>query len=288
MIIAAHVGLKRKWPAYYRSPGSGAAAIWAAVVLFGPRPAPGARPNQFLLLVLDVAMVITFKTGLPQTGYVPLMALTLLPVMVVLDVSWRRAAVALAIIAGTFTFGIFTDPVMQTRSVTAESVWPSVVFLFLCCTVWLAVYAQATASSRRSRAGRLAPDAAGRQHKAPPTRAARHLESLRRALQSVPMARRDISGFSRNPDPLEQALEGCATPPPRCGEATFELHPAVLAGAGLTGRWPRSPTRPRRDPGSTIRSTSAPGRTRNGRILFGVARELLANVARHSGPPGPP
>ena len=141
MIVAAHVGLKPKWPAYGPVPWLYLlAAIWAAVVLFGPRGRDLVlRRIQLLLLILDVAMVITFKLVCPDGAYVPLLALTLLPVMVVLDVSWQRAAVALIIIAATFTFEIFTDPVMQTQIGYGRIGLASVVFLFLCATVWLAV-----------------------------------------------------------------------------------------------------------------------------------------------------
>ncbi len=77
-------------------------------------------------------MVIAFKIACPDGAYVPLLALTLLPVMVVLDVSWQRAAFALVIIAATFTFEIFTDPVMQTQIGYGRIALASVVFVFLC------------------------------------------------------------------------------------------------------------------------------------------------------------
>ncbi len=288
MIIAAHVGLKPKWPAYYPIPWLyGAAAIWAAVVLFGPKSRALALARiQFLLLILDVAMVITFKLACPDGAYVPLLALTLLPVMVVLDVSWRRAAVALAIIAGTFTFEIFTDPVMQTQIGYGRIGLASVVFLFLCCTVWLAVYAQSRqlveiAELSVSRQMLLADimSASDEERRA-------ISESLHDGpLQSVLMARQDISGvLKKNPDPaLERALEGLKDATTQMREATFELHPAVLAGAGLTRALTQIADATATRSGIEISTDiEHPGPDPSDRILFGVARELLANVARHS------
>jgi two-component system NarL family sensor kinase len=288
MIIAAHVGLEPKWSAYYPIPWLyGAAALWAAVVLFGPTSrALGLARIQLLLLILDVAMVITFKLACPDGAYVPLLALTLLPVMVVLDVSWRRAAVALAVIAATFTFEIFTDPVMRTQVGYGRIGLASVVFLFLCCTVWLAVYAQSRQLEE------IAELSASRQMLLADIMSASDderrtiSESLHDGpLQSVLMARQDISGvLKRNPDPaLERALEGLRDATTQMRDATFELHPAVLAGAGLTRALTQLADATSARSGIEISTDiEHPGPDPSDRILFGVARELLANVVRHS------
>ena len=288
MIIAAHVGLKPKWDAYGPVPWLYAlAAIAAAVTLFSPRARDLALSRlQLLLMVLDVAMVITFKVACPDGAYVPLLALTLLPVMVVLDVSWQRATVALAVIAATFTFEIFTDPVMQTQIGYGRIALASVVFLFLCGTVWLAVYAQ----SRQLQ--EIAELSVARQMLLVDIMSASDDE--RRAiseslhdgpLQSVLSARQDISGVLRkNPDPaLGRALEGLRDATDRMREATFELHPAVLAGAGLSRALSQvADTTSARSGIQITTDIEHPGADPSDRILFAVARELLSNVARHS------
>jgi two-component system NarL family sensor kinase len=206
--------------------------------------------------------------------------------MVGLDVSWRRAAVALAVIAATFTFEIFTDPVMRTQVGYGRIGLASVVFLFLCCTVWLAVYAQSRQLEE------IAELSASRQMLLADIMSASDderrtiSESLHDGpLQSVLMARQDISGvLKRNPDPaLERALEGLRDATTQMRDATFELHPAVLAGAGLTRALTQLADATSARSGIEISTDiEHPGPDPSDRILFGVARELLANVVRHS------
>lgn len=288
MIVAAHVGLKPKWPAYGPIPWFYLViAIWAAVVLFGPRGRELALGRiQLGLLVLDVAMVITFKLACPDGAYVPLLALTLLPVMVVLDVSWKRATIALVIIAATFTFEIFTDPVMQTQIGYGRIGLASAVFLFLCATVWLAVYAQSRqveeiAELSVSRQKLLADIMSATDEERRTISESLHDGPL----QSVLMARQDIAGvLKKNPDPaLERAQEGLREATAQMREATFELHPAVLAGAGLTRALTQLADATSARSGIEITTDiEHPGPDPSDRILFGVARELLSNVVRHS------
>jgi len=288
MIIAAHVGLKPKWPAYAPVPWFyGLAAIAAAAALFGPKSRDLKLSRiQLALLVLDVGMVIAFKLACPDGAYVPLLALTLLPIMVVLDVSWQRAAVALPIIAATFTFEIFTDPVMQLQVGYGRIALASVVFVFLCCTVWLAVYAQSRqleeitelSASRQALLADImtASDEQRRTisefiHDGP--------------LQSVLMARQDISAvLKKNPDEaLMRAMAGLREATTQMREATFELHPAVLAGAGLaralTQLADANSTRTGIDFTTDIDDI---GPDPTDPMVFSVARELLSNVVRHS------
>jgi len=289
MIVAAHVGLRPKWPAYGPVPWLYAAmAIYAAVVLFGPKSRDlDLSWRQLVLVVLDVGMVITFKLVCPDGAYVPLLALTLLPVMVVLDVSWQRATVALPIIAATFTFEIFTDPVMQEQIGYGRIALASVVFIFLCCTVWLAVFAQSRqleeiAELSASRQALLADimNASDEQrrtisefiHDGP--------------LQTVLMARQDISSvLKKNPDDesLQRAIAGLKEATTQMREATFELHPAVLAGAGLTRALTQiadaTSARSGIDISTDIDDT---GSDATDPIVFSAARELLSNVVRHS------
>lgn len=288
MIVAAHVGLRPKWPAYGPVPWLyGAAAIYAAAVLFGPRSRTLALSRiQLLLVVLDVVMVITFKLACPDGAYVPLLALTLLPIMVVLDVSWQRASIALPVIAATFTFEIFTDPVMQEQIGYGRITLASVVFIFLCCTVWLAVYAQSRQLEEISQLS------ASRQALLVDIMTAS--DEQRRAisefihdgpLQSVLMARQDISTvLKKNPsEGLERAMAGLKDATAAMREATFELHPAVLAGAGLARALTQIADANSARTGIDITTDiDAPGSHATDSMLFSAARELLSNVVRHS------
>ena len=288
MIIAAHVGLKPKWPAYAPVPWFyGLAAIAAAAALFGPKSRDLKLSRiQLALLVLDVGMVIAFKLACPDGAYVPLLALTLLPIMVVLDVSWQRAAVALPIIAATFTFEIFTDPVMQLQVGYGRIALASVVFVFLCCTVWLAVYAQSRQLEEitelsASRQALLADIMTASDEQRRTISEFLHDGPL----QSVLMARQDISAvLKKNPDEaLMRAMAGLREATTQMREATFELHPAVLAGAGLaralTQLADANSTRTGIDFTTDIDDIGADP---TDPIVFSVARELLSNVVRHS------
>jgi len=289
MIVATYVGLKPKYPAYGLVPWLYAvAAIWAAVVLFGPKARDLALARiQLALLILDVAIFIAFEIASPDGAYVPLLALTLLPVMVVLDVSWQRAAFALVIIAATFTFEIFTDPVMQTQIGYGRTALASVVFVFLCCTVWLAVYAQSRqldeisqlSVSRRALLADLM-NASDEQRRT----ISEYIHDG--PLQSVLAARQDISAaLKKNPDPdLARALEGLRAATRQMREATFELHPAVLAGAGLARALTQLADATAARTGIAISTDIDPaaGQDPTDPMVFSIARELLSNVGRHS------
>lgn len=289
MVASSYVGLEQSWPLFWPLPWLYLlAAIWAAVVLFGPRSRTLAISSriQLMLLVIDVAMVVAFNLATPDGAYVPLLILTLLPVMVVLDVSWRRAGAALVIVALTFMIEFFTDPILIEEIGYGRITLAAVVLIFLCASVWLAVYAQARhideiAELSVSRQQLLADLMNATDEERRTISEALHDGPL----QSVLMARQDISGvMKKNPDPaLERALEGLRDATAQMREATFELHPAVLAGAGLTRALTQIADATSARSGIEISTDiEHPGPDPSDRILFGVARELLSNVVRHS------
>lgn len=288
MIVGAEIGVKPKWPEFTWVPWVYVlVAICAAVVLFTPAGRHLVVPRmQLSLLVVDVAAILMYKVISPDGAYVPLLVLALLPIMVVLDMSWRRATVALAIIAVTFTVEIFTDPVMLRDFGTGTAVLSTVVFWFLCCTIWLAVHAQGRqldeitelSASRQALLIDLMSASDEQQrtiseyiHDGP--------------LQSVLMARQDIvSVLKKHPDEaLDRALAGLREATDQMREATFELHPAVLAGAGLARAVTQLAAANSSRSGITITSdVDYPRPDPVDPVVFGVARELLANVVRHS------
>jgi two-component system NarL family sensor kinase len=289
MIAATYIGQKPKWPQFNWVPWFYLiAGIGAAVVLFTPTYRRVVVPRvQLLFLVLDIAAIFIYKVAAADGAYVPLLVLTLLPIMVLLDVSWRRAAVALIVIAGTFAVEIYTDHVLLAQAGMGRATMATVVFGFLCCTAFLAAYAQSRqldeitelSASRQALLVDLmtASDAQQRRiseyiHDGP--------------LQSVLMARQDITSvLKKQPnEALERALAGLRDATDQMREATFELHPSVLGGAGLARAVAQLATANSARSGiDIVTDIDYPMTDDNDPLLFAVARELVSNVVRHSG-----
>ncbi len=288
MVASSYVGLEQSWPLFWPLPWLYLlAAMWAAVVLFGPRSRTLAVSRlQLMLLLLDVGMVVAYNLATPDGAYIPLLILTLLPVMVVLDVSWRRAAVALVIVALTFMIEFYTDPILTKDVGYGRITLAAVVLIFLCGAVWLAVYAQGRQLDEIAELSLSRQKLLADLMTATDEERRTISESLHDGpLQSVLMARQDISGvLKKNPDPaLERALEGLRDATAQMREATFELHPAVLAGAGLSRALTQLADATSARSGIEISTDiEHPGPDPSDRILFSVARELLSNVVRHS------
>lgn len=288
MIAATYIGQQPKWPQFNWVPWCyGVIAVGAAVLLFtgAHRRLPLSRV-QLVLLVADVLAVFTFKVAAADGAYVPLLVLTLLPIMVLLDVAWRRAAAALVVIAGTFAVEIFTDHVMLAQAGTGRAVLATVIFVFLCCTVFLAVFSQ------NRKLDEISELSASRQALLVDLMAASDDQQRRISeylhdgpLQSVLMARQDIMGvLKKRPDEaLERALAGLREATDQMREATFELHPAVLAGAGLGRAVQQLATANSARSGiDIVTEIDYPRSNPVDPMVFAAARELVSNVVRHS------
>lgn len=288
MIAALFIGSPLKWPQFSWVPWAyGAVAMSAGVLLSTPLHRRVTLSHlQLFLLVVDVTAIFTYKIAAADGTYVPLLVLTLLPIMVVLDVSWRRAAVALTVIAATFAVEIFTDPVVIAEAGRGRAVMATVIFVFLCCTVFLAVFSQ---SRQLDEITRLS---ASRQQLLVDLMAASDDQQRRISeyihdgpLQSVLMARQDIvSVLKKHPnEALERALTGLKEATDQMREATFELHPAVLAGAGLAHAIQQLATASSARSGIDITTEIRyPDAHAADPIVFAIARELVSNVVRHS------
>lgn len=288
MIAALFIDSPLKWPQLGWVPWVyGVVAVCAGVLLATPLHRRVTLSHlQLILLVVDVIAIFTYKIAAADGTYVPLLVLTLLPIMVVLDVSWRRAALALAAIAATFAVEIFTDPVVIAEAGRGRAAMATIIFLFLCCTVFLAVYSQ---SRQLDEITRLS---ASRRQLLVDLMAASDDQQRRISeyihdgpLQSVLMARQDIvSVLKKQPnEALERALAGLKDATDQMREATFELHPAVLAGAGLAHAITQLATASSARSGIDITTDLRYPETHAADpIVFGVARELVSNVVRHS------
>src|ERR1700687_1226532 len=119
------------------------AALGTAIVAFSPssRFITGSQ-WQFAIAIADVVALAGFQL-LTTGGYVPLLVVGLLPLMVALEVSSRRAALVLAASVVAVAATLAEDPVI------AEQIgWPETWFLLalyglLCCTAFLVTYVQA-------------------------------------------------------------------------------------------------------------------------------------------------
>lgn len=288
MIAALFIGSPLKWPQFSWVPWAyGAVAVCAGVLLSTRLHRRVTLSHlQLVLLVVDVTAIFTYKIAAADGTYVPLLVLTLLPIMVVLDVSWRRAAVALTVILATFAVEIFTDPVVIAEAGRGRAVMATVIFVFLCCTVFLAVFSQ---SRQLDEITRLS---ASRQQLLVDLMAASDDQQRRISeyihdgpLQSVLMARQDIvSVLKKQPnEALERALTGLKEATDQMREATFELHPAVLAGAGLAHAIQQLATASSARSGIDITTEIRyPDAHTADPILFAIVRELVSNVVRHS------
>lgn len=289
MLAGTFVGPAPKWPQVSWVPWAYAiAAVVAAVLLFTPLSSRlVASRMQLVLLIIDVTAIFTFKIAAADGTYVPLLVLTLLPIMVVLDVSWRRAAVALAVIAGTFAVELFTDPVVMSEAGRGPAAMATAVFVFLCGTVFLTVRSQSRHLDEISYLSASRQDLLVELMAASDDQRRQISEYIHDGpLQSVLAARQDImSALKKNPEEsLERALAALREATDQMREATFELHPAVLAGAGLE---------------RAVTQLAAASSARSGidfdvdidyggahpidAMVFAVVRELVSNVVRHSG-----
>jgi diguanylate cyclase (GGDEF)-like protein len=139
------------------------ASLGTAIVAFSPssRFITGSQ-WQFAIAIADVVALAGFQL-LTTGGYVPLLVVGLLPLMVTLEVSSRRAAIVLAASVVAFAATVVEDPVI------AEQIgWPETWFLLalyglLCCTAFLVTYVQARhvdeIATQRAASERLAHEA---------------------------------------------------------------------------------------------------------------------------------
>lgn len=266
--------------------GYAVAAGWAVRVALRAAESPATvRSSPFLLPTLDVAAI--FGIQLISTGaYIPLLMTAMAPLMVALEVSSRRAAALLAFSVAAFAAVIVEDQTIRPQLGWDEALFLVAIYAFLCCTTYFVVHAQerqvtdiaALSASREALLVDImtASDKQRRQisetlHDGP--------------LQEVLAARQQIRQVAkRSPgEELGYADTSLRTAAEQLRETTFELHPAVLEQAGLGVAVERlaSFTSARTDIEVTA-SVDHPAAGDGDAIVFAAARELLANVARHS------
>jgi two-component system, NarL family, sensor kinase len=235
---------------------------------------------------IDVLALTGFQL-LSTDGIYPLLIMTLLPVLVGLDVSSRRAAAVLAFTLVGFALAVVEDPVMVRAIGWPEAIFRFGLYAFLCCTAFVIVRIEEGHTRSVAGLSALREELLAQTMTASEELQRRISESLHDgALQDVLAVRHELIELEAafpGDERVDRALAGLQIATERLRQATFELHPAVLEEVGLgpaveqlaayTAK--RSGIKVTTDVDYPVRSPIDP-------IVFGVARELLSNVVRHS------
>jgi diguanylate cyclase (GGDEF)-like protein len=99
------------------------------------------RRWQIATAVIDVVALSGFQF-LTTGGYVPLLVVGLLPLMIILQLSWRPAAVILLLSIVAFATTVMEDPVIADQIGQAAAWFLVALYAYLCCTAFLATYVQ--------------------------------------------------------------------------------------------------------------------------------------------------
>lgn len=261
-------------------------ALTVLILVYSPASRSMAPDRTlFLLAMVDVVAIVGFKFLSPG-GHIPLLLMVLVPRMVALDLSGRRATVGLIFAFVAFTASVLQDPVIPRQLGTPKTLLIVLIYGFLCGTALFAVifrqrYVNEIARITASRDALLAETMTASERERREISEAIHDGPL----QDVLAARRDVVDFAKKTpaEPLHRAVASLDDASRRLREATFELHPAVLEQVGLGAAVQKLATATGERSGVTI-TTEIECSSRNAidPMVFGVVRELLANVVRHS------
>jgi two-component system, NarL family, sensor kinase len=267
---------------------AGYALIGVSVLILVYSPAGRSMATDrmlFILAMVDLVTFVGFKQLAPG-GHIPLMLMVMVPRMVALDLSRRRAAVGLTLAFVAFTISITQDPVILRQLGWPKTLVIVSIYGFICGTALYAVLL------RRSHVAELARITASRDALLAETMTASETERREISeaihdgpLQDVLAARRDIVDFVKiSPaEPLHRAVASLDDASRRLREATFELHPAVLEQVGLGAAVEKLASFTAERAGITVTTDiDCPCRSATDPMVFGVVRELLSNVVRHS------
>jgi two-component system, NarL family, sensor kinase len=262
------------------------ATLWALVVTFSPiGPSVIGSQQRLVFAIADVAVLFSFQLLAPGS-YLSLLVLGLAPMIVVPQLGWRRAAVVLSISMVAFVVAVLDDSVIQ-----PQLGWPTTLFLFLVYgyvggTGLLVAYIE------DRHVGDIVGLSALREALLTQTMTASDVSQRRvaeaihdGALQDLMVARQEMLELAQIAPSVqvERALASLGLGSSRLREAIFELHPVVLEQLGLGAAVEQVAEATAKRAGIVITTDiEYPTRQAIDRIVFGVARELLSNMARHS------
>ncbi len=244
------------------------------------------RWEPFVFTVFDVVALTGFQL-LSAYGVYSLLIMVLLPVMVGVDVSSRRAAVVLALtLFGFAVAGAWDDVLMSPGS------WPDTIYLlglyaFLCAAAFVVVRIEERHVRSVAGLGALREELLAQTMTASDVEQRRISESIHDGpLQDVLVVRQELVELDTalpGDERVGRALAGLQAASDRLRQATFELHPAVLEQVGLGAAVDQLAAFTAQRSGIEVATDiDYPIRNSIDPIAFGVVRELLSNVVRHS------
>jgi two-component system NarL family sensor kinase len=290
MIAAMMIGTSRsEWPNQSVLIVAYSLVAFCAVALaFSPfhRWVGLGRLEPFAFTVIDVIALTVFQL-LSTDGVYPLLIMTMLPILLGLDVSSRRAAVVLTFSMAGFAIAVFQDPHMLNSIGLLEAIFRFVMYGFLCATAYMVV--RIADRHTRSVAGLsvLREELLAQTMTAQDVLQRRISESIHDGpLQDILAVRQELVELETalpGDERVERALAGLQCASQHLRQATFELHPAVLEQVGLGAAVQQLAADTAQRSGIEI-STDIDYRVRNevDPIMFGVVRELVSNIAQHS------
>lgn len=261
-------------------------ACWAVVLAFSPRGSTTLSPGRLLgFVIADVAAVYGFQL-LSDGGLVPLLVLGVVPFIVVPQVSWRRAAVVDAISVAAFVVVVCIDPAVLLLG-WATTAFIIALYIALCGVALTAAYAQEQhfaeitelSDSRRTLLSSTMTAADDLQR--------RVAEAIHDgAMQDLLAARQELLDLAAASPAVQtdRAIASLAEASDRLREAIFELHPVIVEQLGLAAAIEKLADATAHRSGIEISAIvdEVPHHPVDP-IVFGAVRELLSNVARHSG-----
>ncbi len=245
------------------------------------------RVEPFVFTVIDVAALTVFQI-LSTNGLHPLLIMTALPILIGLDVSSQRAAVVLIFSMVGFSIAVLEDPEMVGSIGVTEATFRFVLYGFLCVTAFLAVRAEERHTRSVAGLSTLREELLAQTMTAADVEQRRISESIHDGpLQDILAVRQELIELDAalpGDERVTRAMVGLRTAAERLRQATFELHPAVLERVGLAAAVQQLATFTAERCGIELSTDiDYPVRGEIDPIVFGAVRELLSNVAQHSG-----
>lgn len=244
------------------------------------------RLEPFAFMVADVVVLTVFQI-LSTNGLYPLLIMTLLPILLGLDVSSRRAAVVLVFSMVGFAFAVLEDPEMVSAIGLSELAFRFALYGLLCATAFMAVRIEERHTRSVAGLSALREELLAQTMTASDVLQRRISESIHDGpLQHILAVRQDLVELDTafpGDERVGRAMAGLQAASDRLRQATFELHPAVLEQVGLGAAVQQLAAHTAQRSGIEVSTdVDYPLRNEIDPIVFGVTRELLSNLAQHS------
>jgi two-component system, NarL family, sensor kinase len=263
-----------------------AATLWALVVAFSRAGPSVIGPQQrFVFAIADVAVLFSFQL-LANGGYFSLLVLGLVPLIVVPQLAWRRAAIVLAISVVTFLIALLADRVLEPQLGWLQTSFLLFVYVYVCSTAVLVAYIEDRNIGEIAGLSFLREALLAQTMTASEVTQRRVAEAIHDgALQDLMVVRQEMLELAQIMPSvqIERALASLGHASSRLREAIFELHPVVLEELGLGAAIEQVATASAQRSGIVITTdVDYPARNTIDPIMFGLVRELLSNLVRHS------